>query len=143
MSHFSEYKIGRENVDIILSDTGVSRLHAEMVVSADGRFYITDCNSKSGTYVYRNDNWIEIQQDFIDPREKITMGRRSYTPMELMSMAPQGRGGGRSHVAVAASAPALKGKGPSGGGGVPDPKDDLPAGQIKRNPLTGEVESDD
>ena len=68
MSNFSTYKIGRNSdMDIRIDDPTVSRIHAELVVTANGEYYLTDCDSSGGSYVARNGEWIPIRQDFISP----------------------------------------------------------------------------
>lgn len=68
-------KIGRENTDIIIEDSSVSRSHAELAVLADGRYYLTDCASTSGTYVYRDSEWHVVKQDFVSGDELVCFGQ--------------------------------------------------------------------
>jgi hypothetical protein len=40
------FVIGRSpDADIVLADASVARQHAELVITADGRFHLTDCGS--------------------------------------------------------------------------------------------------
>lgn len=48
----SEYTIGKSaDCGICLNDVTVSRLHAKLLVSADGAVYVEDCGSLNGTYI--------------------------------------------------------------------------------------------
>lgn len=128
MSTFVEYTIGRRNTDIVIADAGVSRLHAELV-TADGRFYITDCDSTSGTQVYRH-GWQPIQQGFVEAQEKLRLGGKVYTVLELLSMLVGVSGEAEDASGVA---------GKIGAKSKPNPKDALPDGEVKRDALTGEI----
>ena len=65
MSNFFTYRIGRGSiVDIRIDDSTVSRIHAELVVTAKGAYYLTDCGSSGGSYVARNGEWEPITQGF-------------------------------------------------------------------------------
>ncbi len=71
------YTIGREsNNDIVIVDSSVSRLHAEIIVSGDGRkILISDCNSSNGTLLFRNNRQSAVtgaQQIF--PEDKLQFG---------------------------------------------------------------------
>lgn len=129
MVGFTEYTIGRQDADIVIDDPGVSKRHAELVRTGDGRFYLTDCASTSGTHVYRGGRWRTITQDFVEPQEKVAFGRRTFTPVELMGMLRSGEAG-----AVAGAGPPWMGSARG-----PDPKDKLPSGQVKRDPVTGDI----
>ena len=120
MSNFSTYKIGRnEDMDIRLDDPTVSRIHAELVVTANGKFYLTDCGSSGGTYVARNGEWIPVRQDFIAPTDAILLGRYQTTAPQLIAMAAQGD---RDN----------KGNRHSGEERTPLSTDDLPGGAVQR-----------
>ena len=60
-------KIGRRpDNDIVLSDLGVSKLHAELRLSPTGRYHIFDLGSHNGTYVNGNQvNQAELTEDDI------------------------------------------------------------------------------
>ena len=38
------------SADVVIADTSVAPHHAELIVTADGRFHLTDCASESGTW---------------------------------------------------------------------------------------------
>ena len=120
MSNFFVYRIGRgSDVDIRIDDSTVSRVHAELVVTAKGAYYLTDCVSNGGSYVARNGEWQPITQDFIAPVDSILLGRYETTVQQLMAMVNQGD---RDVVRR---------------------KDDLPEGPVRRNVDTGEIIGDE
>lgn len=119
MSNFSTYRIGRgSDVDIRIDDRTVSRIHAELVVTAKGAYYLTDCGSSGGSYVARNGEWEAITQGFISPMDAILLGRYQTTAQQLMAMVNQGDRDVRR-------------------------KDDLPEGPVRRNVDTGEIIGDE
>lgn len=135
MGEFSEYRIGRQDAEIEIDDPGVSKRHAELVATEDGRFYLTDCGSTSGTHVHRDSGWCRIQQDFVRPEEKILLGRRTFTPPQLLALV-------KSTGGVPVDAVKHDKSSPGNGRGAAksrDPKDDLPAGRVKRDPVSGEI----
>ena len=114
-SDFSVYRIGRSSdVDIRIDDTSVSRLHAEMVATQGGAYYLIDCASSGGSFVARNGQWVRIRQEFIGPTETILLGRYKTTAPALIARAGQRK--------------------PWSGEGVP-----LPEGPVRRNADTGEI----
>ncbi len=127
MSDYSTYRIGRgTDVDIRIDDSTVSRVHAELVVTANGAFYLTDCASRNGSYVARNGEWMRIRQEFISPADAILLGRHQTTARELVQKL--GARGDRDAGSPAAD---------------PKPADDLPEGNVRRNPETGEIIPDE
>ena len=126
MSNFSTYKIGRnEDMDIRLDDSTVSRIHAELVVTANGEFYLTDCDSSGGSYVARNGEWIPVRQDFIAPADDILLGRYQTTPQRLLTMAVKG-----DHLEEDRHSDEER---------TPLPTDDLPEGDVQRDPGYGRI----
>ena len=127
MSNISTYKIGRNSdMDIRIDDITVSRIHAELIMTANGEFYLTDCGSSGGTYVARNGEWIPIRQEFIAPTDAILLGRYQTTAQQLIAMAAQGN---RDN----------KGVRHSGEERTPLPTDDLPGGAVQRDPNDGRI----
>ena len=127
MSGFSTYRIGRgTDADIRIDDTTVSRIHAELVVTAKGSYYLTDCASRNGSYVARNGEWIRIRQEYISPEDAILLGRHQTTALGLLQKL--GARGDQEPGRPAA-----------------DPKqaDALPGGNVRRNPDTGEIIPDE
>ena len=114
-SRFSVYRIGRgSGVDIQIDDNSVSRVHAELIATPSGSYYLTDCASSGGSYVARNGEWRRIRQEFISPTDAILLGHYQTTAPALIAMAVQ-----REHR--------------SGG------ETSLPKGPVRRNVDTGEI----
>jgi putative serine protease PepD len=60
------YKIGRSpKSDIVLTDGSVSREHAELSDTSDGRYSIVDMGSSFGTFIMREGEWRKIKQAVI------------------------------------------------------------------------------
>jgi class 3 adenylate cyclase len=79
------YKIGRSpKSDIVLSDGSVSREHAELSETADGRFSIIDTNSTYGTFIMREGEWRKIKQAVIGPDEPLMLGKHKTTPAQML-----------------------------------------------------------
>ena len=119
-SRFSVYRIGRSpGVDIQINDDSVSRIHAELIVTASGSYYLTDCASRGGSYVAWNGEWRRIRQEFISPTDAILLGNYQTTAPALIAM-------------IAQRERRLE-------GGKPTRQDSLPVGPVRRNVDTGEI----
>ena len=89
-SRFSVYRIGRgSGVDIQIDDNSVSRVHAELIATQSGSYYLTDCASSGGSYVARDGEWRRIRQEFISPTDAILLGHYQTTAPALIAMAAQ------------------------------------------------------
>ena len=71
-------------MDIQINDRSVSRVHAELIVTPSGSYYLTDCASKNGSYVVRNGKKIPIRQEVINPTDEILLGHYQTTAAELV-----------------------------------------------------------
>lgn len=119
--NYAIYRIGRgSNVDIQIRDETVSRVHAELIATQQGAFYLTDCGSTGGSYVARDNAWVSIKQAFIRPTDVILLGHYQTTARQLIAMA------GRENRGSAAKP-------------TPVPQNSLPRGPVRRNPATGEI----
>jgi len=77
-------RIGRSDFnEARLDDPTVSRRHAEMVVLADGRLFLTDCMSTGGTHVSLNGQWSPIRQAFVEPGDQIRFGNVATTASSI------------------------------------------------------------
>ena len=124
------YSIGRSTeADIAIPDDTISRLHAELVITDDDQFYLTDCNSSNGSFVVRNDELVEVRQCFVNPDDEIVLGEYRTTALALANMAPdrQGESGGKA-------------KGKESGEGIDK---HLIHGPVRRDPLSGEIIRDE
>ncbi len=67
--------VGRSrNADLRVADATVSRLHAELTLTEDGRCYLTDRRSRRGTMVSRDGSWIEHRAGFVDLNAAVRFG---------------------------------------------------------------------
>lgn len=72
---FGTYTLGRSSSsDIQFNDPGISRVHVEITVTEDGRYYLVDANSSAGTYIWRHGDWVILKQGFISFDETISLG---------------------------------------------------------------------
>ena len=127
LSHFSVYRIGRgSDVDIQIDDASISRIHAELIATESGSYYLTDCESSNGSFVWRDGVWMPIEQDFIGPTEHIALGTYQTTAQQLIAMTAREN---RYHTGDRHLREERK----------PLPADDLPKGPVRRDPGTGEI----
>lgn len=129
------FVIGRSpDADIVLADASVGRRHAELVMTDDGRFHLTDCGGGGGTWraVARQGGeevWERTRQSFVTASQPLRFGSYQVTVQELLArrtLDPQAQG------TVASSG----GMGGSGGGGTGEP---ALRGPVERDPRTGEI----
>ncbi len=127
--------IGRSPyADVVLADTSVARRHAEVVVTDDDRFYVTDCASENGTWrrVPSDDgeeNWETIRQGFVASDEILRFGNHRCSLRGLLGQMTLGVGGGGSVSEPGrwrTDAPRESGS-------------NMPRGRVERDPITGEV----
>lgn len=131
MSSYSVYGIGRsQDADIQIDHTSVSRSHAELVVTADGKFYISDCNSSSGTAIRKSGSepWEKTQQGYVAKTDAILLGGYATSVQELL-------------LAIKDSARGQHGKSGKKGGAESEwsSKEELPEGPVRRDVITGEI----
>ena len=123
MSGYSLYQVGRSSAaDIQISDSSVSRIHAELIVTRDGSYYLTDCGSGGGSFIARDGEWARVQQQYIGATDNILLGRYQTTVQQLVSMLKDRQGNSVEQT--------------------PAPVDSLPTGPVRRNIETGEIISD-
>ena len=124
------YVIGRSPyADVVLPDTTVARRHAELVVTDDGRFYLTDCATETGTWrrslaADGEEAWERLRQAFVTLEEPLRFGEQRATLAALVGRPdPQGAAGdGRWQW-----------------DGPPEPAAEKPRGRVERDPVTGEI----
>ena len=123
MSGYSLYQIGRSSAaDIQIGDSSVSRIHAELLVTGNDAYYLTDCGSGGGSFIAHDGKWTPIQQQFIGATDDILLGRYQTTAQQLVSML-------KDHQYNSAEQKR-------------SPVGDLPSGPVRRNIETGEIISD-
>jgi pSer/pThr/pTyr-binding forkhead associated (FHA) protein len=77
--------IGRRGADIVIDDDSVSRHHAELTVTDNGKFYLLDCGSSNGTEVRDASGWKSIKQEFVKEDDEVRFaGRHIMTVRELL-----------------------------------------------------------
>ena len=127
------FVIGRSpDADIVLADDSVGHRHAELVLTDDGRFHLTDCGGGDGTWraVARQGGeevWERTRQSFVTASQPLRFGGYRVTVQELLARRtpdPQAKG------TVGASG------GLGGGGGSGEP---ALRGPVERDPRTGEI----
>ena len=94
MSGYRSYTVGRSSkADIVLSgvDASVSGVHAELVVSSEGRYFLTDAGSSNGTYVRDGEKWSPLRQGFIETESEIRLGNQRVVGKDLISKLPAGK----------------------------------------------------
>lgn len=68
-------RIGRSRAsDARIADLSVSRTHAELLLTADGRYFLTDCGSRYGTAVQEQDQWLTTRQRFVELSTNVRLG---------------------------------------------------------------------
>ena len=69
------YLIGRKrDCDVVIADPSVSRHHAELVSSSQSEFLLVDCESKFGTFVERNGEWLRVTTMRVDVNDRVKRG---------------------------------------------------------------------
>jgi len=129
--------IGRSAfADVVIADQSVASHHVEIVVTDDGRLYLTDCGTETGTWRqggarHRGDNgaehleWRPMRQGFVGPDEPLRLGEHRCTAGDLV---------GRSRVSNGYA---------GGGGAAADEGYESQArrlrGRVERDAATGEI----
>jgi hypothetical protein len=115
--------IGRSpSADVVIADASLAPHHAELVVTDDGRAYVTDCATDTGTWVQGEgrsaSGWQPIRQGFVRPDQPLRLGDHECTVDDLL----------RRHRGAPADA--------SGGHGAARRR---VRGPVARDPATGEI----
>ena len=117
--------IGRSpSADVVIADASVAPHHAELVITDDGRLYLTDCATDGGTWVKGEGDvpWQPVRQGFVQPDQPLRLGDHQCRASDLLRW---------SHGAAAdASAP--------GGAWDTAPQRRM-RGPVIRDPATGEI----
>ena len=80
------FRIGRApDCDIVLADESVSRHHAELVITAQGALYLSDCHSTHGTSLVERGKGRPIKQEVVGPDATLRFGDVTITATELMN----------------------------------------------------------
>ena len=86
MSRIPCYTVGRDlAAAIVLQHETVSRVHAELIPVSDGRIYVTDCASTSGTFIHEGGQWHQLSQDFVSAGERLRFGEVEVSVQHLLT----------------------------------------------------------
>lgn len=129
------YLIGRSSfADIVLADESVASRHAELVVTDDGAFYLTDCATERGTWRAAPGKkehgkeagvaWQPLRQDFVTRDHLLRFGNYRCRIDDLLGTASTvSRGKTTAAVGTEIDAePSARKKGP-----------------VERDPITGQI----
>ena len=125
--------IGRSpDADIVLADESVARQHAELVVTDDGRYHLTDCGGDGGTWrsLARRggeDIWERTRQSFVAATQPLRFGQCRTTAREMLVAQAQ--------LARSTAGEAEPGGAGRSGGNGPSGL----SGPVERDPRTGEI----
>ena len=77
--------IGRESnsmtVDVAIprSEDTVGRIHAELSILTDGRYYLLDRESVNGTFLFKSGTWEKINNSYVTPDSRVRFGEYETT----------------------------------------------------------------
>jgi pSer/pThr/pTyr-binding forkhead associated (FHA) protein len=123
------YIIGRSRfADIKVPHTSVAPRHAELVVTDNHRYHLTDCATSGGTWRRasgNDDRWNAVRQAFVTADEGIRFGNHVCTIRELLRQ-----------VEATETADGL---GRWRTGPIPEKAAERVRGRVERDPVTGEI----
>ena len=81
--------IGRSpSADVVIADASVAPHHAELVITDDGRLYLTDCATDGGTWVRSEGGaragWQPVRQAFVRADQPLRLGDHQCTATDLL-----------------------------------------------------------
>ncbi len=120
-------QIGRSShADIVIADGGVAAYHAELVITSDGRLYVTDRGGEKGTFLRESDEdaeWTPLRQGFVADGQELRFGAFAISARDLLHRAEEAMD-----------------EGPIGqGGGYGGRSAQQLRGAVERDPATGEI----
>lgn len=121
-------QIGRSShADIVIADAGVAALHAELVVTSDGRLFLTDRGGEEGTHLRIADggdaDWAPLRQGFVEDGQELRFGPFAIPVEDLRRRAEEATDEGA----------------PGQGGGFGGRSVQQLRGAVERDPATGEI----
>jgi len=130
--------IGREAAcDLVLEHTAASRTHARLELAEGGSLWVVDADSRNGTFLHRNDNWIRVRRVTLCVGDRIRFGDCEVPLQQLTAVF-----GTRAKIRLGAKHFSLRqgrqGSKSFAGWDEPGPSLQKP----RRNPLTGQIEED-
>jgi len=80
--------------DVVMADPSIATHHAEIVITDDGRLYLTDCASETGTWRLDvpggEQHWRPVRQVFVADDEPLKLGEHRCTARQLVRAAREG-----------------------------------------------------
>ena len=80
--------------DVVMADPSIATHHAEIVLTDDGRLYLTDCASETGTWRLDEpggeQHWRPVRQAFVGEDEPLKLGEHRCTVRQLVRAARAG-----------------------------------------------------
>jgi pSer/pThr/pTyr-binding forkhead associated (FHA) protein len=120
--------------DLVLDYPTVSRVHARIGLGDEGQVSVLDNDSRNGTYLNRNENWIRVRKAILCVGDRIRFGEQEVSLDQLTAVF-----GNRANVRLGDRHFQLR----HGTNAVKLFADDGPIMQKpKRNPETGKIEED-
>jgi len=83
---FQTFTIGRSaDADISIDHDSVSRQHAEVTLVSSGHYYLVDRASSWGSFVFRNNEWQELKQGYVNADEYVAFGKYREVLSKLLT----------------------------------------------------------
>jgi len=87
--------------DVVMADPTIATHHAEIVITDDGRLYLTDCATDTGTWRLDrapngDQHWRPLRQGFVSADEPLKLGEHHCTAGQLTA-AVREKGAGSGH----------------------------------------------
>jgi hypothetical protein len=119
--------IGRSpSADVVIADASLAPHHAELVITEDGRLYLTDCATDAGTWVESKgqsaSGWQQVRQGFVRPEQPLRLGDHQCTAGDLLRWSRGAPADGAAGAGAWDTAPQRRMRGP-----------------VIRDPATGEI----
>jgi class 3 adenylate cyclase len=81
------YNIGRSpDSDIPIQDVSVSRKHAQLAFTDDGRCHLKDCDSTYGTFVFRDGRWEQVEQTVVELEDLLRFGSWQIKTAQIVKL---------------------------------------------------------
>jgi hypothetical protein len=73
---------------VVIADASLAPHHAELVITDDGRLYLTDCATDAGTWLQSEgqstSGWQPVRQSFVRPDQPLRLGDHQCTAGDLL-----------------------------------------------------------
>lgn len=83
----------------MIADPAVSPHHAELLITDDGRLYLTDCATAGGTWrlspttAHDDEQWVAVRQAFVRAADRVRLGDYQCKVGDLVQTARRTEGG--------------------------------------------------